>query len=38
MNRITEIIMRDVGNPELTEQEMREIGRVAVDTALGLED
>ena len=38
MNKLTEIIMRDIGNPELTEAEEREIGKLAVDTVLGLED
>lgn len=37
MNKLTEIIMRDIGNPELTEAEEREIGKIAVDTALGLD-
>lgn len=30
--------MRDVGNPELTEQEVREIGSIAVVVALGLDE
>ena len=37
MNKLTEIIMRDIGNPELTEVEEREIGKIAVDAALGLD-
>jgi hypothetical protein len=34
MNNITKIIMNDIGNPELTEKEKRDIGKIAVNTVL----